>query len=268
MIAARQGSPLAIGHGRGEMYLGSDAIALAPFTDAITYLEEGDYAVLRRSGAEVFDRAGQAVTRPQIKSVASSLLVDKGNHRHFMAKEIHEQPEVISHTLANYIDMATGRVNIPDLGVDLAKISRVTISACGTAYYAGLVGKYWIERYARAAGRNRRGVRDARTARRRCRKAGSRSSFRSPARRPIRSRRCAMRGPTGSASAVSSTCARRRSRAKSDAVLPTLAGPEIGVASDQSVSPASLRRWPASRSRSAGRGRARRRRRSRNSSRR
>ncbi|PPC98617.1 MAG: glutamine--fructose-6-phosphate transaminase (isomerizing) [Hyphomicrobium sp.] len=151
MIAARQGSPLAIGYGSGEMYLGSDAIALAPFTDAITYLEEGDWAVLRRAGVEIFDRSNARVERPVIKSVASSLLVDKGNHRHFMAKEIHEQPEVISHTLANYIDMVEGRVNFPDLGIDLAKINRVTISACGTAYYAGLVAKYWIERTARVA---------------------------------------------------------------------------------------------------------------------
>ncbi|MGE0053201.1 MAG: glutamine--fructose-6-phosphate transaminase (isomerizing) [Hyphomicrobium sp.] len=149
MIAARQGSPLAIGHGSGEMYLGSDAIALAPFTDAITYLDEGDWAVMHRSGVEIFDRSGNHVERPMVKSVASSLLVDKGNHRHFMAKEIHEQPEVISHTLANYIDMAAGEVRFPDLGIDLAKISRVTISACGTAYYAGLVGKYWIEQLAR-----------------------------------------------------------------------------------------------------------------------
>ena len=151
MIAARKGSPLAIGHGAGEMYLGSDAIALAPFTDAITYLEEGDWAVLRRSGVEIFDCDGTLVDRPVIKAVASSLLVDKGNYRHFMAKEIHEQPEVISHTLTNYLDMVSARVNFPDLGIDLAKISRVTISACGTAYYAGLVAKYWIERFARVA---------------------------------------------------------------------------------------------------------------------
>jgi glutamine---fructose-6-phosphate transaminase (isomerizing) len=149
MIAARQGSPLALGHGKGEMYLGSDAIALAPFTDAITYLEEGDWAVLTREGADIFDRAGAKVSRPMVKSVASSLLVDKGNHRHFMAKEIHEQPEVISHTLSNYLDLSTGGIKFPDLGIDLAKITSVTLSACGTAYYAGLVGKYWIERYAR-----------------------------------------------------------------------------------------------------------------------
>ena len=149
MIAARQGSPLAIGHGEGEMYLGSDAIALAPFTSEITYLEEGDWAVMSRSKLEIYDRAGNRVERGRTKSVASSLLVDKGSHRHFMAKEIHEQPEVISHTLANYIDMGEGRVQFPDLGIDLASITRVSISACGTAFYAGLVGKYWIERYAR-----------------------------------------------------------------------------------------------------------------------
>ena len=101
MIGARQGPPLAIGHGRGEMYLGSDAIALAPFTDTITYLEDGDCAVLSREKAEIFAFDGRKVDRPAIKSVASSLLVDKGNFRHFMAKEIHEQPEVIGHTLAN-----------------------------------------------------------------------------------------------------------------------------------------------------------------------
>jgi glucosamine--fructose-6-phosphate aminotransferase (isomerizing) len=151
MIAARKGSPLAIGHGSGEMYLGSDAIALAPFTDAITYLEEGDWAVLHRSGAEIFNLDGVRVERPLVKAVASSLLIDKGNYRHFMAKEIHEQPEVISHTLANYLDMTASRVRFPDLGVDLSKISRVTISACGTAFYAGLVAKYWIERFARVS---------------------------------------------------------------------------------------------------------------------
>jgi glucosamine--fructose-6-phosphate aminotransferase (isomerizing) len=149
MIGARQGPPLAIGHGHGEMYLGSDAIALAPFTDTITYLEDGDWAVLSREKAEIFTLEDTPIERPAIKSVASSLLVDKGNFRHFMAKEIHEQPEVISHTLGHYIDFAEGRVLLPDLGVDPATISRVTISACGTAYYAGLVGKYWLERYAR-----------------------------------------------------------------------------------------------------------------------
>jgi glucosamine--fructose-6-phosphate aminotransferase (isomerizing) len=150
MIGARRGSPLAIGHGAGEMYLGSDAIALAPFTDTISYLEEGDWAVMRRDGVQVFDATGKPVTRPLIKTTGSAFLVDKGNHRHFMAKEIHEQPEVVAHTLSHYLDMANGRVALPGaLPFDLKTVDRVSISACGTAYYAGLVAKYWFERYAR-----------------------------------------------------------------------------------------------------------------------
>lgn len=149
MIAARKGSPLAIGFGDGETYLGSDAIALAPFTSEISYLEEGDWAVLTRSGAMIRDENGVPVRRKVRKTVASALLVDKGNHRHFMAKEIHEQPEVIGHTLAHYIDLVERKVNFAALPVDLANLSRVTFSACGTAYYAGLIGKYWFERYAR-----------------------------------------------------------------------------------------------------------------------
>ena len=150
LVGARRGSPLAVGYGDGEMYLGSDAIALAPFTDAVSYLEDGDWVVIRRDGAEVHDASGARVTRPVIKSNASAFLVDKGNHRHFMAKEIHEQPEVVGHTLAHYLDMAARRVLLPDSDVlDWRKLQRVTISACGTAYYAGLNGKYWFERFAR-----------------------------------------------------------------------------------------------------------------------
>ena len=230
MIAARQGSPLAIGHGTGEMYMGSDAIALAPFTDTVTYLDEGDWAVIRRNGMDVFDRAGASVTRPQIKSVASALLVDKGNHRHFMAKEIHEQPDVISHTLANYIDMSAGSVNFPDLGIDLSKVERVTISACGTAYYAGLVGKYWIERYARVP------VEIDIASEFRYREAplqpGGLAVFISQSGETadtLATLRYCKAGGQHIASVVNvrtSTIAR-----ESDAVLPTLAGPEIGVAS-------------------------------------
>jgi len=149
MIAARQGSPLAIGFGDGEMFLGSDAFALAPFTDTITYLEDGDWALLTRNGVAIRDSKGSAVDRPVQKSVASALLVDKGNHRHFMAKEIHEQPEVVGHTLAHYLDFANSRVALPNLPIDFASIRRVSISACGTAYYAGLVAKYWFEQIAR-----------------------------------------------------------------------------------------------------------------------
>ncbi len=149
MIVARQGSPLAIGFGDGEMFVGSDAIALAPFTDAISYLEDGDWAVLTRKGIAIRDRNGKAVERPVTRSQANALIVDKGNHRHFMAKEIHEQPEVIGHTLAGYVDLATNRVDIPQLPFDFAKLGRLSISACGTAYYAGLVAKYWFERWAK-----------------------------------------------------------------------------------------------------------------------
>ena len=150
LVAARRGSPLAIGHGDGEMFLGSDAIALAPFTDAITYLDDGDWAVVTRKGATIFNEQGAVVERPVTHAVAASLTVDKGNHRHFMLKEIYEQPEVISHTLGHYVDFTTGRVRLPDTAaIDFAKVGRLAMSACGTAYYAGLIGKYWLERLAR-----------------------------------------------------------------------------------------------------------------------
>ncbi len=150
IIGARKGSPLAIGYGDGEMYLGSDAIALAPFTDTVSYLEDGDSAVLTRTGVEVRDGKGGKVERAVLRSSASAFLVDKGNFRHFMAKEIHEQPEVVGHTLAHYIDMAAERVRLPvELPFDFRALERVAISACGTAYYAGLVAKYWFERFAR-----------------------------------------------------------------------------------------------------------------------
>jgi glucosamine--fructose-6-phosphate aminotransferase (isomerizing) len=149
LVGARKGSPLAVGYGKGEMYLGSDAIALAPFTDTISYLEEGDWAVVRRGGVEVHDVTGARVARAVQKSNASAFLVDKGNHRHFMAKEIHEQPEVVGHTLAHYLDMSAEQVRMPALPFDFREINRISISACGTAYYAGLVAKYWFERFAR-----------------------------------------------------------------------------------------------------------------------
>jgi glucosamine--fructose-6-phosphate aminotransferase (isomerizing) len=150
MIGARRGPPLAIGHGSGEMYIGSDAIALAPFTDTISYLEDGDWAVVQRGGVQIRDAAGKLVHRQMIKTTGSAFLVDKGNHRHFMAKEIHEQPEVVARTLSHYLDMSNERVVLPGkLPFDFAKLDRISISACGTAFYAGLVAKYWFERYAR-----------------------------------------------------------------------------------------------------------------------
>jgi glucosamine--fructose-6-phosphate aminotransferase (isomerizing) len=150
MIGARKGSPLAIGYGDGEMYLGSDAIALAPFTDTISYLEDGDWAVLTREVGVIHNAQGDVVNRDVIKSGASSFLVDKANYRHFMAKEIHEQPEVVGHTLARYVDMATERVALPiKLPFDFRDIQRISITACGTASYAGYVAKYWFERLSR-----------------------------------------------------------------------------------------------------------------------
>lgn len=149
IVGARNGPPLAIGHGKNEMYLGSDAIALAPFTNAITYLEDGDWAVIHRSGVEIFDIDGNKVERKQHQSIGTTYLVDKGNYRHFMEKEIYEQPEVISHTLSHYLDFANGTAKNFETPFDFAKIDRLAISACGTAYLAGSVGKYWFERYAR-----------------------------------------------------------------------------------------------------------------------
>jgi glutamine---fructose-6-phosphate transaminase (isomerizing) len=147
MIGARNGPPLAVGYGDHEMYLGSDAIALAPFTNRITYLEDGDCCTITREGVSIYDLAGNAVDRAVQKSVGSSLLVDKGNHRHFMLKEIYEQPEVISHTLANYLDFADLSAD-PGTSLDFSNLERLTVSACGTAYLAGMVSRYWFERYA------------------------------------------------------------------------------------------------------------------------
>ncbi|KQO70621.1 glutamine--fructose-6-phosphate transaminase (isomerizing) [Methylobacterium sp. Leaf88] len=150
LIGARHGAPLAIGFGEGETYLGSDALALAPFTQEITYLDEGDWAILSRAGAEIRDPDGRPVTRERQRIVAQAYRVEKGNHRHFMAKEIHEQPEVVGRTLAHYVDLANGRVALPEpLPFDFATLSRISITACGTAYYAGLVAKYWFESLAR-----------------------------------------------------------------------------------------------------------------------
>src|SRR6476660_4121454 len=150
MIGARKGSPLAIGHGYGEMYLGSDAIALAAFTDTISDLEDGDWVVLTREVGVIYDAHGTVVNREVLKSGASSFLVDKANYRHFMAKEIHEQPEVVGHTLARYVDMATERVALPlKLPFDFNDIQRISIVACGTASYAGYIAKYWFERLGR-----------------------------------------------------------------------------------------------------------------------
>jgi glutamine---fructose-6-phosphate transaminase (isomerizing) len=150
LIGARKGSPLAIGFGDGEMYLGSDAIALAPLTDTISYLEDGDWVVLTRTSSVIRNEQNGIVRRDVLKSGASSFLVDKANYRHFMAKEIHEQPEVVGHTLARYVDMAAECIALPlQLPFDFRDIQHISITACGTASYAGLIARYWFERLSR-----------------------------------------------------------------------------------------------------------------------
>jgi glucosamine--fructose-6-phosphate aminotransferase (isomerizing) len=231
MIGARKGSPLAVGYGDGEMYLGSDAIALAPFTDSVAYLEEGDWAVLTRKSAVIRNARDEVVERPIIKSNASAMLVDKGNFKHFMAKEIHEQPEVVGHTLAHYIDMTTEEVALPgELPFKWSDLKRLSISACGTAFYAGLVAKYWFERFAKLpveidiASEFR--YREAPL------EAGDLAIFISQSGETadtLASLRYAKEHKLFALSVVNvptSTIAR-----ESDAVMPTLAGPEIGVAS-------------------------------------
>ncbi|MEO0644304.1 MAG: glutamine--fructose-6-phosphate transaminase (isomerizing), partial [Pseudomonadota bacterium] len=149
LIAARLGSPLVLGHGEGEMFLGSDALALAALTQRITYLEEGDWAVVRRESAQVFDVAGNEVERPVQPSGASAAAVEKGNYRHFMQKEIFEQPTVVAQTLSSYLRREDNSVALPQLDFDISGIRRLTIVACGTSFYAGMVAKYWFEQFAR-----------------------------------------------------------------------------------------------------------------------
>src|SRR4249920_1182086 len=231
LIGARKGSPLAVGFGEGAMFIGSDAIALAPFTDTVCYLEEGDWVVVTRESAEVRDAGGNVAQRPVFKSQASVMLIDKGNHRHFMAKEIYEQPEVVGHTLAKYLDMTTERVALPmALPFDFGALKRISIAACGTAYYAGLVARYWFERFARLpvevdiASESR--YREVPL------KPGGLAIFVSQSGETadtLASLRYAREHKQHVLSVVNvptSTIAR-----ESDAVAPTLAGPEIGVAS-------------------------------------
>ncbi|MEJ6784738.1 glutamine--fructose-6-phosphate transaminase (isomerizing) [Aminobacter sp. Piv2-1] len=230
IVGARNGPPLAVGHGEGEMFLGSDAIALAPFTNSITYLEDGDWAVVRRTEFQIYDMDGNAVERPRRQSLGTSYLVDKGNHRHFMEKEIHEQPEVISHTLAHYLDFTQGVSKPLDLPFSFADIDRIAVSACGTAYLAGLVGKYWFERHARlpvdidVASEFR--YREMPISKKSAALFVSQSGETADTLASLRY--CRKEGvPIGAIVNVrESTIAR-----ESDVTLPTLAGPEIGVAS-------------------------------------
>jgi glucosamine--fructose-6-phosphate aminotransferase (isomerizing) len=149
LIGARRGPPLAVGYGDDEMYLGSDALALASLTRKICYLEDGDYVVVNGKGAEIFNADDKPVTRKIVETAASGALVGKGEFKHFMLKEIYEQPAVIGDSLASYLNPATNAITLPALPIDLAKVPRFTITACGTAYYAGFVAKYWFEQIAR-----------------------------------------------------------------------------------------------------------------------
>ena len=235
LIAARHGAPLAVGYGETEMYLGSDAMALAPFTSRLSYLLDGDWAVITPHGVTIRDGADAIVRREMLVSQASALMVDKGNHRHFMAKEIYEQPETISHTLSHYVDMGAERVALREtLPFDFASLTRLTISACGTAYYAGLIAKYWFERYARLPV-------DVDVA--------SEFRYREP---PLERGGLALlisqSGETADTLAALRYCAREGQHVasllnvpestiarESDVVFPTLCGPEIGVASTKAL---------------------------------
>ncbi|WP_118856888.1 glutamine--fructose-6-phosphate transaminase (isomerizing) [Sphingomonas mesophila] len=149
VIGARMGAPLTVGYGDGENYLGSDALALAPLTQRIAYLEEGDWAVVTRDRIAIFDRSNAPVERDIVESGASAQRIEKGNYRHFMLKEINEQPVVVAQTLQSYLRTLEGRVALPDIEFDLSAVNRVTIVACGTSFYAGMVAKYWFEQFAR-----------------------------------------------------------------------------------------------------------------------
>jgi len=230
MIGARRGSPLAVGYGEGAMFLGSDALALAPLTDRISYLEEGDWVELTKSGAKVHDANDRPVERAVKQTALSGALIGKGEYRHFMQKEIFEQPTVIGDTLQSFLNPLNRTVELPDLGIDFAAIPRITISACGTAFFAGLVAKYWFEQIARQP------VEVDIASEFRYREApmpkGGLSLFVSQSGETIDTlealryaKRCGQQ-ILSLVNVAESAIAR-----ESDAILQTLAGPEIGVAS-------------------------------------
>ena len=149
LIGARLGSPLVVGLGEGENYLGSDALALASLTQRIIYLEEGDWVVATRDGIEIHAANNAVVTRPVVASGASAAAIEKGNYQHFMQKEIFEQPTVVAQTLRSYLRPLERQVALPQIDFDISAIDRITIVACGTSYYAAMVAKYWFEAFAR-----------------------------------------------------------------------------------------------------------------------
>jgi len=230
MIGARRGSPLAVGYGEGEMYLGSDAMALAPLTQRICYLEEGDWVVATRSGAIVHDASGAVVDRPIVQTALSGAMIGKGNYRHFMLKEIYEQPAVIGDTLQTMLNPASRTITLPPLPVDLAAVPKITIIACGTAFYAGMVAKYWLEQVARVP------VEIDIASEFRYREApmpeGGLALFISQSGETADTLAALRYAKEGGQTVVSVVNVPESSIAReSHAVLPTLAGPEIGVAS-------------------------------------
>ena len=230
MVGARRGAPLALGYGEGEMYLGSDALALAPLTRRIAYLEDGDWVMVKRDGATIFDAAGRRANREIRTSTVDDAAIGKGGHRHYMLKEIYEQPQVIGDTLGALINPASRAITLPDMAVDLAKATKLTILACGTSYYAGLVAKYWLESVARipvevdvASEFRYRGAAMP--------KGGialiiSQSGETADSLAALRYAREQDQTILSIVNVAESTIAR-----ESDAVLQTVAGPEIGVAS-------------------------------------
>ncbi|HEY1300957.1 MAG TPA: glutamine--fructose-6-phosphate transaminase (isomerizing) [Stellaceae bacterium] len=230
LIGARRGPPLAIGYGDGEMFLGSDALALAQLTRHIAYLEEGDWAVVTSKGATIFDASNHEVERPVRESAASGALIGKGNYRHFMLKEIFEQPAVIGDTLNALVNPATRTVYLPELPFALAEVERVTMVACGTAYHACIVAKYWLERIARISVEI---------------DIASEFRYRAPAMPPggaaifvsqsgeTADTLAALRYAKAQAQKIIAVVNQPESSIarEADVVLPTLAGPEIGVAS-------------------------------------
>ena len=230
LIGARLGSPLVVGYGEGETYLGSDALALAPLTQQIAYLDEGDWVVITRDGAKIFDKDNNPVTREITTSGASAAEIEKGNYRHFMQKEIFEQPTVVAQTLRSYIRQVDQTVALPQFDFDLSSINRVTIVACGTSYYAGMVAKYWLEQFARLPAdidfasefRYREPVMEA----------GGLSLFISQSGETADTlaalRHCKTQGQTIAVVVNVPTSSMAR---EADLLLPTHAGPEIGVAS-------------------------------------
>jgi glucosamine--fructose-6-phosphate aminotransferase (isomerizing) len=230
LIGARKGSPLAVGYGKGEMYLGSDAMALAPMTQQITYLEDDDWALISRDGIVIRDGSGKQVERPVKQTALSGALIGKGEYRHFMLKEIYEQPQVLGDTLRALFNPAERSLTLPPMPFDLAKIERITAVACGTAYYACLVAKYWIEQLARVAVDT---------------DVGSEYRYREPPLAPGGlGIFVSQSGETADTLAPLRFCKSQKQHIlsvvnspesaiarESDVVVPTLAGPEIGVAS-------------------------------------